>query len=61
MKKTTYPWRPLLVPTLLGLVTAFGLLTALLSDGLLEIVAVTSLAGVVGLVIARFFHPLKRR
>lgn len=61
MKKRNYTWRPLLIPGLIGLVTAFGLLAALLSDGLLEIVAVASLAAVVGVVLLRLFAPFLRR
>ncbi len=56
-----YPWRPFLVPALLGLLTGFGLLAALLSDGVLEIVAVAAIAAVVALVIVRLFAPRRRR
>lgn len=56
-----YPWKPLFVPALLGLLTGFGLLAALLSDGVLEVVAVLAIAAVVGLVIVRLFAPLRRR
>lgn len=56
-----YPWRPLLVPALLGLLTGFGLLAALLSDGALEVVAVAAIVAVVGVVIVRLFAPRRRR
>lgn len=50
--------RPLLIPTLIGIVTGFALLAALLSDGLLEVTSVILLAGVVALVA---FHLLRQR
>lgn len=50
--------RPLLIPTLIGIVTGFALLAALLSDGLLEVISVILLAGVVALVA---FHLLRQR
>ncbi|MDG2522168.1 hypothetical protein P7B02_11510 [Caulobacter segnis] len=49
----SYPLRPLLIPGVLGAVTAFALLAALLSDGPLETLSVILLAGVVVLVILR--------
>lgn len=61
MKASSYPWRPLLIPGLIGLTTAFGLLGALLSDGRLEIVAVAALAAVCGLLILRLFAPSRPR
>lgn len=50
--------RPLLIPAMIGLVTGFALLAALLSDGLLEKISVTLLAGVLGLVA---LHLVRRR
>lgn len=50
--------RPLLIPTLIGVVTGFALLAALLSDGMLEAISVVLLAGVVGVV---GFHLLRQR
>lgn len=59
-RKTGYPWRPLLVPALLGLLTAFGLLAALLSNGALEIIALAAIAAVVGLALAKLARPTRR-
>lgn len=58
-KKTGYPWRPLLVPGLLALLTAFGLLAALLSKGTLEIVAVAAIAAVAALVVVKLVRPTR--
>lgn len=46
--KARYPLRPFLIPSVLGVVTGFALLAALLSDGLLETVSIVLLAGVIG-------------
>lgn len=59
--KRRYPFRPLLVPALLGLVTAFALLAALFDDGLIETVSVLLLAAIVGLVGLRLARRTKRR
>lgn len=53
-----FSWRPLVIPTLIGLVTGFALLAALLSDGLLETISVMLLGGVLALVA---FHLFRRR
>lgn len=46
--KGRYPFRPFVVPALVGALTATGLVAALLSDGLLEAVAIGLLLLVVG-------------
>ncbi|WP_425999802.1 hypothetical protein [Caulobacter sp. DWR1-3-2b1] len=46
--KKLYPLRPLLAPALLAPMTAFALLAALLSDGVLETISLVLLAAVVG-------------
>ena len=59
--KRRYPFRPLLVPALLGVVTAFALLAALFDDGLIETASVLLLAGVVGLVALRLIRRTRRQ
>ncbi|WP_369059814.1 hypothetical protein ABOZ73_00375 [Caulobacter sp. 73W] len=54
----SYSLRPFLIPTILGVITGFALLAALLSDGLLETISVVLLGGVVALVIV---HLLRRQ
>jgi hypothetical protein len=56
-----YPLRPFLVPAILAAATAFALLAALLSDGALEVVAVATLAVVVGLVAVKLLWRRKSR
>lgn len=55
--KTRYPLRPLLAPALLAAATAFALLAALFSDGVLETISVVVLSAVVGLVLVRLLAP----
>lgn len=58
--KTHYPFRPLLVPAVLGAVTAFALLAALLSDGALEMIALVLFASVIGLVAVKLLLRRKK-
>lgn len=59
--KRRYPFRPLLVPAIIGAVTAIALLAALFDDGLIETVSVLLLAGVVGLVALRLVKRIRPR
>lgn len=54
-------WRALAMPMLIGAITGWSLIAALLSDSWLEWTALTLLSGVVGLVIARLCRGARRR
>lgn len=54
------PLRPLLIPAVLGAVTGYGLIAALLSNGASETIALVCLAGVVGVILARLAIGARR-
>lgn len=58
--KRRYPFRPLLVPAVIGAITAIALLAALFDDGPIETVSVLLLAGVVGLVGLKLVRRIRR-
>lgn len=58
--KGRYPFRPLGAPLMLGGVTAFALVGALLDDGAQEVISVSLLASVVGVVIVCLFKKRRR-
>lgn len=58
--KGRYPLSPLRAPLLLGGVTAFALVGALLNDGAVETVSIVMLASVVGVVVACLFMRRRR-
>jgi hypothetical protein len=57
--KSRYPMRPFVVPAVLGVLCAFGLVAALLSDGGVEAAALAALGLVAVVVAVKLIRPAR--